>query len=171
MPRLQNKIFIVTGAAHGLGRATAEAYVKEGAKVVIADINCEAGIAAANDLGDAAPCIHLDSMSARIDQNVDRTGGATVRRFGCIGPERCGTVFGTCYRFRCQKLECHLCHQYSRVFPWSKICCPANARQLGINYQHGLSCWKESCAGNELLCVFQGGRNCHYGGARTGTCA
>ena len=87
MPRLQNKIFIVTGAAHGLGRATAEAYVKEGAKVVIADINCEAGIAAANDLGDAAPCIHLDSMSARIDQNVDRTGGATVRRFGCIGPE------------------------------------------------------------------------------------
>lgn len=37
--RLENKIAIVTGAASGLGKAIAEMYLKEGAKVVFSDIN------------------------------------------------------------------------------------------------------------------------------------
>lgn len=43
--KLKNKVAIVTGAASGVGKAIAELYAQEGAKVVVADIN-EAAIAA-----------------------------------------------------------------------------------------------------------------------------
>ncbi len=48
--RLQDRIAIVTGAARGIGRAIAEAYVREGAKVVLADINAGLGAATAAEL-------------------------------------------------------------------------------------------------------------------------
>lgn len=41
--RLQNKVVIITGGSQGIGRATAFRLGEEGAKVVIADINDEAG--------------------------------------------------------------------------------------------------------------------------------
>lgn len=41
--RLRNKVAIVTGAAHGIGRAIAELYAEEGAAVLIADIDAAAG--------------------------------------------------------------------------------------------------------------------------------
>lgn len=37
--KLENKVAIITGSGSGIGRATAEKFVQEGAKVVIADIN------------------------------------------------------------------------------------------------------------------------------------
>ena len=54
--RLQNKSAIVTGAASGIGRATAELFAREGARLVINDVNetrlneIAAGIAAAGDV-------------------------------------------------------------------------------------------------------------------------
>jgi len=42
--RLRNKVAIVTGAAHGIGRAIAELYAGEGAAVLIADIDAGAGM-------------------------------------------------------------------------------------------------------------------------------
>ncbi|MFE8699703.1 SDR family oxidoreductase [Cytobacillus sp. FJAT-54145] len=44
--RLQDKVAVVTGAASGMGKAIAELYAKEGAKVVVSDINVEATAAA-----------------------------------------------------------------------------------------------------------------------------
>ncbi len=50
--QLAGKVAVITGAASGMGLATAERFVSEGASVVIADFNAEAGQAAADRLGD-----------------------------------------------------------------------------------------------------------------------
>ena len=53
---LENKIAVITGAARGLGRACAEAFLREGASVVISDIEDEMGAATAAALG--AKCVY-----------------------------------------------------------------------------------------------------------------
>ncbi|MCP4222519.1 MAG: SDR family NAD(P)-dependent oxidoreductase, partial [Actinomycetia bacterium] len=52
--QLEGRVAVITGAASGMGLATAERFVAEGAKVIIADFNVEGGQAAADALGPAA---------------------------------------------------------------------------------------------------------------------
>jgi 3-oxoacyl-[acyl-carrier protein] reductase len=54
MGQLDNKVAIVTGAASGFGEGIAQAFLREGAKVVIADLNGEAAARVAASLGAAA---------------------------------------------------------------------------------------------------------------------
>ncbi|MEB2279573.1 3-oxoacyl-ACP reductase FabG [Lysinibacillus xylanilyticus] len=58
--RLNNKVAIITGAANGIGYAAAERFIEEGAFVVIADFNEEAGISAAQQLGDQALFVQVN---------------------------------------------------------------------------------------------------------------
>ena len=81
--RLEGKSAVITGAARGIGRAFAEAYVREGATVAIADINRDAAEATAAEIGPNAYALHLDvadqaSIEAAVGQAVDRTGGIDI---------------------------------------------------------------------------------------------
>lgn len=58
MGRLEQKVALVTGAARGIGEAIATAFVREGARVFVSDIDEAAGRATARRLG--AAWLHLD---------------------------------------------------------------------------------------------------------------
>ncbi len=60
MGRLDGKVALISGAARGMGNATARAFAREGAKVVVTDLVDEEGEAFVKELGDAAIYRHLD---------------------------------------------------------------------------------------------------------------
>ena len=77
MKRLAGKSALITGAARGIGLHFAEAYVNEGARVAIADINIERGLEASKRLGDQAIAIEMDvTNQASIDAGVNAAVGA-----------------------------------------------------------------------------------------------
>ncbi|MEW9807335.1 L-iditol 2-dehydrogenase [Mesorhizobium sp. ZMM04-5] len=81
--RLAGKSALITGAARGIGKAFAEAYVREGATVAIGDINAEAAEEAARAIGPAAYAVHLDvTDQASIDHAIEaveaRAGGLDI---------------------------------------------------------------------------------------------
>jgi 3alpha(or 20beta)-hydroxysteroid dehydrogenase len=61
--RLADRIALITGAAGGQGAAEARLLVEQGAQVVLGDIDDDAGVALAQDLGEAAVFHHLDVCS------------------------------------------------------------------------------------------------------------
>lgn len=80
--RLKDKITIVTGAASGIGRATAERFALEGATVVVADINDQGGqetVQSIRQRGGEAYFIHTDVSDA---SQVKAMVATTVNRYG-----------------------------------------------------------------------------------------
>ncbi len=81
--RLAGKSALITGAARGIGRAFAEAYVREGATVCIGDINLDAAMKAADEIGDAAYAVSLDvtnlsSIDAAVKAVENKAGGLDI---------------------------------------------------------------------------------------------
>ena len=79
--RLANKVALVTGAASGFGKAVAETYAREGAKVAVVDINAAAAKDVAKAIGPTATAITCD-VSRKAD--VDAAAKATVSAFGTV---------------------------------------------------------------------------------------
>ncbi len=93
MTQLQNKIAIVTGGASGFGAGIVRAYLREGAQVVIADINAEAAQRLAAELGQCASAIGCDVTDA---EQVRAAVAHCVARFGV--PDIVVNNAGTTYR-------------------------------------------------------------------------
>lgn len=79
MARVDGKVAVITGAAGGIGEASARLFVQEGACVVIADIDDEKGQAVARELGRQAIYLHTDvtreaDIKAAIDLAVHEFG-------------------------------------------------------------------------------------------------
>ncbi|HEY6894473.1 MAG TPA: 3-hydroxyacyl-CoA dehydrogenase [Rhodanobacteraceae bacterium] len=92
---LAGSAFIVTGGASGLGAATARRAVEGGARVVVADLNDDAGQALAKTFGDAARFVRTDvtdeaSGKACVQAALDAFGGvqALVNCAGIVHGER-----------------------------------------------------------------------------------
>lgn len=78
--RLEGRRAVVTGAASGIGRAIAERYAAEGARVLVADLDGEAGEAVAAELGgsalsQAADVARAEQVEALVSRAVTEWGG------------------------------------------------------------------------------------------------
>ncbi len=81
MARLDTKVAVITGGCSGIGLATVELFVAEGARVMVADVQDARGAALVARLGDAVAYQHCDvSQEAEIEALMQ----ATVDRFGAL---------------------------------------------------------------------------------------
>ncbi|MGJ8652975.1 MAG: L-iditol 2-dehydrogenase [Opitutaceae bacterium] len=83
MKRLENKIAMITGAARGIGRTFAEAYVREGARVALCDIDLERAQESAREIGEGAFAVRMNvsdqaSIDAAIEEVVSVAGGLDI---------------------------------------------------------------------------------------------
>ncbi|HXH13668.1 MAG TPA: 3-oxoacyl-ACP reductase family protein [Alphaproteobacteria bacterium] len=84
MARLQDRVIIVTGGAHGIGRAYCDGLAREGARVVVADIDgvgAEAAVKALSTAGYEAMAVETDVSHSEATERMARV---TVERFGRI---------------------------------------------------------------------------------------
>lgn len=86
MGRFQDKVMIVTGAARGIGKVVALKAAKEGAKLVLADINEEVGIKTLEEIKSVTQDVEFiftnlanaENCKAVVDKAVERFGGVDI---------------------------------------------------------------------------------------------
>jgi len=84
MARLEGRRTVITGAASGIGEATARLFIAEGASVVLADLDAARGMRIADELGDQARFVEVDvaeegAVERAIEESISTFGG-----FDCI---------------------------------------------------------------------------------------
>ncbi|MBA2368174.1 MAG: glucose 1-dehydrogenase [Candidatus Protochlamydia sp.] len=77
--RLKDKVALVTGASQGIGRETAMLLCKEGAKVILSDINDAEGLLAVQEIGGDCIYLHLD---VRKEDDWKKVISAILMKFG-----------------------------------------------------------------------------------------
>src|SRR5260221_8518545 len=79
MNRVEGKVVIITGAASGVGREDARLLAREGARVVLTDINEQGGRAVTDEIGESAIFVRHDIA---VEEDWQAVMKATIDRFG-----------------------------------------------------------------------------------------
>jgi len=149
MPRLTSKVALITGAASGIGRAAALLFAREGARVVVADVQDAAGertVAAIADGGGEALFVHADvSRSEDARAMVD----AATRRFG-----RLDIVFNNAGVGR------HIPFEELTEMEWDRIV-GINLRGVFLGCRYGVPALKQAGGGAILNTASQSGLQGH----------
>jgi NAD(P)-dependent dehydrogenase (short-subunit alcohol dehydrogenase family) len=82
MTRFTGKVALVTGAAGGIGRATASAFAREGASVVVADVSAEANRDTARMIEQAGGQALAVTCDVTRGEDIEGALRAAVERFG-----------------------------------------------------------------------------------------
>ncbi len=123
--KLENKVAIITGAASGIGNGIAKLYAKEGAKVVIADLDLEKSTAAAQEIKDAGydamgvvmDVTNEEQVNAGVEETVKTYGGVDIL-ISNAGIQHIAPVDELEYKYWKQMLAIHL----DGAFLTSKAC-------------------------------------------------
>ena len=105
MGRVEGKVAIVTGSGAGIGRATAQVLAREGAHVIVADLNLDGAKETAESIGDAATPVYFDAtrqdtIEELIDTTMSQYGRIDIlhNNAALVGPDAWftdGTVLST----------------------------------------------------------------------------
>ena len=85
--RLENKVALITGAGSGIGRESALLFAREGARVVVADVNDEAGQGVVEELrgaGGEAVYVHADVSKSAEAEGMIRAAGESFGRLDVL---------------------------------------------------------------------------------------
>lgn len=82
MSRVDNKIIIISGAASGIGAATARTLASAGGTVILTDINVDGGSALAKDIAKSADQVYFEKLDVTIESDWQRVCEHVVNQFG-----------------------------------------------------------------------------------------
>ena len=84
MDRLKDKVAIITGSGSGMGASAAKMFAKEGAQVVVADLNADAGQAVSDEINkDGGDAIFVQVDTGK-DADLKRMADETIKAFGRV---------------------------------------------------------------------------------------
>jgi NAD(P)-dependent dehydrogenase (short-subunit alcohol dehydrogenase family) len=84
MGKLDGKVAVVTGAASGMGKAIAELYANEGAKVVVVDLNLEGAEKVANGINQSGGTALAVKVNVAMKEEIDNMIDVAVKEFGTL---------------------------------------------------------------------------------------
>lgn len=84
MGKLEDKVAVISGGASGIGKGIMEVFVKEGAKVVICDLNEEKGLAVEKEMTEKGYDVLFVKTNVTIEEDLDNLVNKTIEKFGTI---------------------------------------------------------------------------------------